>query len=464
MLAPELHAQRRQTLQQKVGRPILLMANVAQARNLPMNVLPFRQDSSFLYFTGCHTAGAALLIDDSGETLFLPEVAEDDALWHGPLPGIEEQAEALGFSSVAPRSELEARLQGTQPATLAIADAAVNSWLTRLTGEPHVFGRQFGDRALVRAIIDMRKVKDEHEIAEMRAVTEVSAQAHALMMKLTRPGRTEQGLAEVFRSFLRRRGYNLGYDVILSQDGQILHNHDHSGVLTPGRMVLLDGGGEHIGSAYGADITRTWPVSGTFNPQQKAAYQAVLAAQEAQIAKCTVGTSFREVHDAGCLVIAQFLIDEGLLTGITAEDAVATGAHALFFPHGTGHHLGMDVHDLENFGDLSSYPEGMGRPELFGTRYLRLHLPLEAGWVVTVEPGFYVVPAILNDATLRDRFSKVLNADALAGWEGFGGIRIEDDILITPAGPDNLSASAPKTVAEIEALVGTDADLNQLLL
>jgi len=209
------------------------------------------------------------------------------------------------------------------------------------------------------------------------------------------------------------------------------------------------------------DITRTWPVSGTFTPRQRAAYDAVLAAQLAGIAAAQVGVRNRVVHDASSRVLTEWLCSEGLIT--TSPDlAFERHAHALFFPHGIGHHLGLDVHDLENFGDRSSYPPGQGRPEPFGTRYLRLDLPLKADWVITVEPGFYVVPAILEDPDLVAQFGDIVDFDKARSWYGFGGIRIEDDVLITPDGPDVLTA-VPKHPDEVEALVGSGMSAEERL-
>jgi Xaa-Pro aminopeptidase len=226
-------------------------------------------------------------------------------------------------------------------------------------------------------------------------------------------------------------------------------------------LLLVDGGGELNRSGYGADITRTWAVDGRFDGRAGAAYDACLRAQEVAIGLCTVGTPYRDVHDAACRVLADFLVQEGLLRGASVDQVLERHAHALFFPHGVGHLLGLDVHDLEAFGDLPAYPRGVGRPEPFGTRYLRLNLPLEAGWVVTVEPGFYVVPAILDDPALRARFGDLLDDARLAPWAGMGGIRIEDDVLITTGSPEVLTADVPKAPVEMAALVGAGAAIEE---
>jgi Xaa-Pro aminopeptidase len=440
---------------------VLLMGNGERARNLPMNKVPFRQDSTFLYFTGCDVPGAAALLVDGRYELFLPEPAADDPLWHGTVPSLAELGAKHGADAVFPEAELASRAARLQPRTLAVADDARCAVAASLAGAPLRYGELNGDDELIDAVIALRRVKEPAEIAELREAARITALAFRTTMRATRPGSHERGLWTLFEAVLRMGGCTTGYDTILTQSGEILHNHAHSQELWAGRMLLLDGGGE-VASGYGVDITRTWPVTGRFDTQQKAAYEAVLEAQLASIALCTVGTRYREVHDRSCLILARFLCDEGLIRG-TPEAAVESGAHALFFPHGVGHLLGLDVHDLENFGDRPAYLPGVGRPEPFGTRYLRLDLPLEAGWVVTIEPGFYVVPAILRDPELRDRFSGLVDFDRAAQWVGFGGIRIEDDVHVTAAGPEVLTQTVPTRVAELEAVIGTGPTAEALL-
>ena len=452
MLDHTNYISRRKQLSDRVSGPILLMANGERSRNLPMNKLPFRQDSNFLYFTGCDIPAAAAVIEDGQCTLLLPEVGDDDALWHGPTPTHSELAARAGADQVRNIRELAAVLGGRTPRVLAIADEGRNAVASILGGTPLVFGEHYGDPDLVDAIIALRLPKSAAELNEMRLAAAISKIAHEQVIAATHPGGTERALAALFHGILAANDCDLGYSIILTQRGEVLHNHDHSGVLETGRLVLLDAGAE-VRSGYGVDITRTWPVSGKFTPRQKAVYEAVLEAQLASIAVCHTGTWYREVHDASSRVIARYLADEGLLL-CSPDEAVANGAHALFFPHGVGHHLGLDVHDLENFGDLPSYPAGKKRPEQFGTANLRLDLPLEDDWVVTIEPGIYFVGPILEDPTLRERFKGIVDFDKAMEWIDFGGIRIEDDIRIRGNDPEVLTHVA-KHVAEVEALVGS---------
>ncbi|MCB9678879.1 MAG: aminopeptidase P N-terminal domain-containing protein [Alphaproteobacteria bacterium] len=463
MIDPSVFAERRARLLSEVGGPILLLGNGERARNLPMTPLPFRQDSTFLYLTGCTEPNAALLLTEGEQTLFLPPPHDDDDLWHGTQPSIVERGRALGFERVEPLPHLALRARKLDhPKVLAIPDEGRNRLMAAWTGRDELrFGREFGDMDLVDAIIAMRRTKSAAELDEMRAAAAISCKAHVAVMKACRPGASERVLTALFEGILAAGGASTGYPTILTVRGEVLHNFHHPNTLDTDQLLLLDGGGE-VASGYGVDITRTTPTNGRFSKRQRAAYEAVLAAQAASIAKVRAGTRYREVHDASSLVIAQFLVDEGLVRG-SAEAAVESGAHALFFPHGCGHLLGMDVHDLENFGDRPSYPEGVARPDQFGTAFLRLDLPLEPGWVVTVEPGFYVVPAILSDRTLYQRFKDQVDFDRAESWLGFGGIRIEDDIAVTTGDPDNLTAAVPKAVADVEALAGSGPFAEDLL-
>ncbi len=452
------HAQRRAALAARIDGPVLLMGNAPIARNIPMNRLPFRQDSTFLYFTGCTDPDAALLLDDNGATLFLTPPAADDALWHGHATPISETGGALGFDRVRPLDELEATVRAlpARPRTLAVSAPSACARAAALAGVPLSFGRQHGDATLVAAVIEMRRQLSAVELEQMRAAAAVTTAAHHAAMGATVPGRLEREIGAIFDGVIAAGGMVPAYDSIVTVRGEILHNHHRGNRLESGQLMLLDGGAESA-TGYATDVTRTWPVSGRFTLRQRGAYEAVLAAQEAAIARCTVGTRYRDIHLEASRVLAQWLLDEGLLRDTTAETAVERGAHALFFPHGVGHLLGMDVHDLENFGDLPAYPPGRSRADQFGLGYLRLDRDLEPGNVVTIEPGFYVVPAILADASLTAPLADIVDLDRARSWEGFGGIRIEDDVHITADGPDVLTEAIPKTVAHVEAVVGSAA-------
>jgi Xaa-Pro aminopeptidase len=279
-------------------------------------------------------------------------------------------------------------------------------------------------------------------------------------MTHARPGVGEQFLAGQVEGAFARGGCTAAYSTILSVRGEVLHNHDHRNTLQAGDIVLLDAGAEGLDSGYCNDVTRDWPVGGAFSPEGRDVYDLVLAAELDAISAVKPGVRYRDLHLRAARLMADGLVRLGLLKG-DAAGLVESGAHALFFPHGLGHQLGLDVHDLETFGDRIHYPNGRTRSPQFGTQYLRMDLDLAPGMVFTIEPGLYFVPAILNDPKFREQFKTQVNwalAEkflALNGGRGFGGIRIEDDVVCTPTGFEVLTDSIPKARAEVEALAGS---------
>lgn len=455
MLSPAVFARRRAALMARVGAPVLLVGNGIRKRNLPINGLPFRQDSTLLYFTGCTTPGAALLLTQDSETLFLPEPADDDALWHGEVHTLEDERVRWGVDAVAPLRALEGATAplASRLMSLAVPDLGQTELASRLTGLSLRYGSDNGPDRLVDAIIELRRALGPEEVHELRRAGHVTEAAHRAAMAATRPGRHERHIAALFDAVIASAGLVNAYESIVTVRGEILHNFHKQHWMQAGQLLLLDGGAE-AESGYATDVTRTWPVTGRFTDQQRDAYSAVLEAQRAAIRRVRPGVRYRDVHDAASLVLARFLKDQGLLT-VDPESAVERGAHALFFPHGVGHLIGLDVHDLENFGDRAAYAPGRARSEQFGTAYLRLDRELDPGNTVTIEPGFYIVPAIFADPALMDRFRGMVDLEALEAWRGFGGVRIEDDVLVTEGEPEVLTAGIPKEIAELEALVGT---------
>ena len=464
-------ARRRAAVCAATARPIVLLGPGVRDRNLPGYGLPHRASSDVLYLTGCGEVGVGAVLIDGVLELYLPVAGPGDALWHGPAPSLDKRAAGTFAAIVRPRDELEGRVRELLAdgpiATVASADPAANETLAWWSGHALEFGRAPGDDDLIEALCALRRRKSPVELAAMRQAVRVSTQAHLAVAAACRPGVHERALAGLFEAVLANQGCTPGYGTILTQRGEILHCHDQDGTLAAGALLLVDAGAElgpgwHAGQGYGADLTRTWPVSGRFDPRQRAAYDAVLAAWHAAVDTLRPGVRYRAAHDAAALVVARFLADEGILR-IAPEDAVARGAHGLFFPHGVGHLLGLDVHDLEAYGDRAAYAPGLQRPEVFGSRFLRLDMPLEPGFVVTIEPGFYAVPAILHDRELRAHFGDDVDWQRAESWLGFGGIRIEDDVCVTDDGAEVLSADLPRTVAGVEAAVGVGADWADLL-
>ncbi|MCP4872015.1 MAG: aminopeptidase P family protein [Proteobacteria bacterium] len=428
------------------GRPLLLRGHNVLPRNFALNAYPFRQDSTFLYFLGVDAPNAsAVIAADGATTLYLPEPHADDPLWHGEVPPPGEVGALAGVDSVANAEALD----GSGCLTLAVADPTVG-----LAGA-------VDSSDLTQAVVRLRLTRDADEIAQMEAALAVTAEAHVAAMGATHPGVTDTAVQAIIEAVFKVHGMGLAYPSIVTARGEVLHGHASGTPLVDGDLLLVDAGAETPGG-YASDITRTWPVSGTFDGRQRAAYEAVLEAQTAAIELVRPGVRYREVHLQSARVLAAALVELGLLHG-DVDGLVEQGAHAVFFPHGVGHLIGLDVHDMELYGDIG-YPAGRERSDQFGLGFLRLDCDLEDGMVVTVEPGFYVVPAILQDASLRERFGDSVDWAAAEGWLGFGGIRIEDDVLATASGPRVLGPGIPRTVAEVEALVGIGPNPRQRLL
>jgi Xaa-Pro aminopeptidase len=461
------HKDRRRQFLASIESPVLLMAGGWIPRNYPANWSPFRADSTFLFFFADPEPNAAALFDpkDKSVTLFLDERTQTDALWHGPVPSFADMKKATGVTAVARRADLAATVKkkvGTRKVhTLAIADPQATAEAKAITKERIDFfdASKVGHADLVTAIAGLRLRKSPEELAEMRLAAAVTREAHTLAMARTRPGIYEQELVGHVEGVFRRHGCVPAYNTILSVRGEVLHNTGHRNLLKAGDFVLLDGGAERP-SGYCADVTRTWPVSGRFSPEGRDVYDIVLAAETAAIDAVRPGVRYRDVHMLASRVLADGLVQLGLMKG-DADGLVESGAHALFFPHGVGHLLGLDVHDMEAFGDRIAYGPGRRRSEQFGTAYLRLDLDLEPGMCCTIEPGIYFVPAILRDGAFQKQFRGQVDFEraehflTMNAQRGFGGVRIEDDVVCTRTGHEVLSEAVPKERLAIEALVGS---------
>lgn len=433
------------------GRDALLVGHRLQPRNYLANVQPFRQDSTFLFFFGWKQPDAAGIIHRDGRaTLFVPKPTPSDALWHGEAPAFATIAQACGVDEVRDIAELEPGPWLCLP----VAEPSANAWLSALVGrrlDPRQVA-ETGDPALADAVITLRLRRDAWDVDAMTAVMPVTARAHRAAMAATRPGVTEYEVSAAIEMEFQREGCATAYPSIVTARGEVLHGHPSERPLRDGDLLLVDAGAEgHSGLA--TDVTRTWPVSGRWEGRQREVYEAVLATNRAAIAAARPGVRYRDLHLAACRTLTQSLVDWGLLRG-DVDGLVEQGAHAVFFPHGLGHLLGHDVHDLELFGDRAGYGAGRVRSEQFGLCWLRLDRDLEPGFVVTIEPGLYFVPAILHSHDLRVRLGGAVRWDEAELWLGLGGVRIEDDVLITVDGPRVLSEHIPKDPDDLAALVG----------
>lgn len=447
-LAPTLR-HRRQQLAAHFKHPAILWSGRSSSRNFPKNLYPFRASSHFLYFAGLPLENAALRLEGGRLELFIDESTPEDALWHGETPKRVELAAAIGADAAYPLSALQQRTAGA--ATLPVQNPIVRQQQAELLGRSLSTAAELQglDWELAQAIVQLRLTHDSAALVELRQAAQVTVEAHRAGMAATATARTEAEVRAAMERVILAHNLACAYESIVTVHGEVLHNNQYHHLLQLGDLLLADVGAE-TPSGWAADVTRTWPVSGRFSPSQRAIYEVVLAAHDACIAKAAPGVEYRELHLLAAQVIAAGLVDLGMLRG-QPQDLVEQDVHALFFPHGVGHLLGLDVHDMEDLGDLAGYGPGRTRSDRFGLGFLRLDRPLQAGMLVTIEPGFYQVPAILQDPDRRDRYQAWINWERLAEFADVRGIRIEDDVLITETGCEVLTAALPAAAEAIEA-------------
>ncbi len=461
MFAPSVYADRRTALARAVGDGlIVILGHADAAMNYPGNTYPFRQDGSFLYYGGHDAPGLALLIDAAtGRTALVGhDPTVDDIVWEGPLASLADRAAMIGAdataASVAPAIQ-EATAAGKTVHTLPPNRPQQRLVLADALGVAP--GAVAPSETLVEAVVAQRLVKTDAEIAEMAAAGVLAAEIHVIAMRHAQPGQTEQGITALMEAHLAARGTYPSYPIILSRRGEVLHGHPTAAVLEAGDLLLVDAGAAAVGTRYASDITRTMPVGGTFSEKQRALYDVVLQSYTDAIAAMRPGVPFRDVHMVAARTIAAGLIDLGLMRG-DPDAAVAAGAHTLFFVHGLGHAIGLDVHDMEGLGeDRVGYGEGFERSTEFGTRFLRFARPLREGYVMTVEPGVYLVDALIDAWSADGKHADFIDYAEVERWRGTGGIRIEDDVLVTAGGSRILGPAIPKTADDVEAAVRAGA-------
>ncbi len=447
---PSALAARRERLQRRHSATAVLASGWPRARNFPLNQLPFRAESHFLYLVGQQLEGAALVIGPDRTVLYVTPPDPGDRLWHGPEPTAQDLSRLLGLE-VRDIAELNA-LPGA--VTLPPQDPRAERWLVGLLGrELRAGGGELAERdaELAEALIDLRLVHDPAAIEQMRQAARVTVTAHAAGMRETRAGQREARVSGVMQAVIAGAGMNLAYAPIVTVEGQVLHARRHDRIMGEADLLLVDVGAE-TPEGWAADVTRTWPVSGRFSPTQRDLYEAVAHAQAAALSVVRPGARYSDVHAASQRALASCLVDLGILRG-SLDALLECHAVALFYPHGVGHLLGLDVHDMEDLGDRAGYAAGRERSPRFGDRYLRLDRDLEPGMAVTIEPGFYNVPGILSDPELVGPLGADLDRDALARFADVRGIRIEDDVVCTAGAPEVMTAACPKTPADIEAVL-----------
>ena len=460
MFNRETYITRRQKLKQRITDGIiLLLGNVDSPMNYTDNTYYFRQDSSFLYFLGLDFQGLAGVIDtETGDDIiFGDDVDIEDIIWMGPQIALKEKAEKVGVTRTEPYKNLQAVIEkaissGRKVHFLPPYRAENKLLLNELLGISVSKLKAYASVELIKAIVELRSVKEVQEIAEIRKACAVGYEMHVTAMKMAKAGVWEQTIAGTIEGIANAGGGMVSFPVILSQNGETLHNHDHSKMLENGRLLLVDAGAE-LGSHYASDFTRTVPVSGKFTQKQREIYEIVLAANNRGRELTKPGSTYLSVHKAAAEVIASGLKQLGLMKG-DVKEAVSNGAHALFMPHGLGHMLGLDVHDMEDLGQIYVGYDSETRPvDQFGTAYLRMGRKLQSGFVITNEPGIYFIPALIEKWKAEKINADFINFDRLESYLEFGGIRLEDDILVTETGGEILGDRIPVNPDEVEGLM-----------
>lgn len=452
---------RRRKLAKDIGSGIVLIfGNKLIPRNYSANTYPFRQDSNFLYFTGISIPGYCLMLDcnKGEEILFGYDPGIEDSIWSGPQASLKEAGQICGIDKTMPDSSLasfiaEAAKEKVEIHYLPPYPHERQLFLSQsLGGTIHeiVSGASI---TLTKSVIQQREIKSDIEIAEIEnALNEVTGPMHIAAMKMAQPGVFEYEVLAEMQKIAARNQVELAYGTICTVRGETLHNIVYSNELKKNQLLLVDAGAESR-NHYASDITRTTPVGGKFSSQQREIYSLVLDAQMQIINDIKPGISYLELHLKAARIMADGLTQLGLMKG-SSENAVASGAHALFFPHGLGHMLGIDVHDMEDLGEnYVGYNEPSERSDQFGTAYLRLGRELKAGFVLTVEPGIYFIPPLIKQWHQAGKFKEFINYSRLENYMNFGGIRIEDNILVTNNGQRVLGNPIPKLPDELENLL-----------
>jgi len=459
MFDAHTYSQRRTKLRDDLGSGlVLLLGNEESPMNYPANPYPFRQDSSFLYFFGLDYPSLAGVIDadEERDVVFGDDVTMEDIIWMGYQPLLKERALKAGVEETMPWNKLgeilrQAIQRGRTIHFLPPYRSDISHKLATLLGITPAMVSEYSSTDLIKAIVAQRSIKTEEEVAQIEKALGITYEMYTAAMKMAKSGVYEQEIVGRMEGIALSAGCLMAFPTILSIDGQILHNHYHGHELEEGRLIVCDAGSESP-MHYASDITRTFPVDGQFTSRQKRIYETVLRTQTSAIDHMKPGVSYKEVHLGAAKTIASGLKDVGLMKG-DVNEAVEQGAHALFFPHGLGHQIGLDVHDMEDLGEkFVGYDDNTQRSEQFGLAYLRYGKELKAGLVMTVEPGIYFIPALIDKWKAEKKLAEFIDYDKVEDYKDFGGVRIEDNVLITKDGSRVLGKPIPKSVEEVESI------------
>jgi Xaa-Pro aminopeptidase len=459
MFASEIYQSRRSHLFDAMDTGLILIpGHVDSPMNYPSNTYLFRQNSSFLYFAGIDLPDLFLVMDieERKTILFGNELTMDDIVWTGPMMSLKERASLSGITETRPLNSLYdfVRLtlqRGYKMHALPQFRLENKLQLCDLLDIKLHKLPTFYSVALIKAVVSLRSVKCSEELEQMIEAASIGYEMHLTAMKLAIPGNSEQLLAGKIEGIALSRGKGVSFPVILSQRGEVLHGHDHSGILRLGRFLLCDAGAESF-EHYASDYTRTTPVGGRFDSRQRELYQVVLNANEYSLKHIHAGIPYRDIHLGACKVLSEGLVGLGILNG-SLDEIVEAGAHALFMPHGLGHMLGLDVHDMEDLGeDLVGYDDEVIRSNQFGIKSLRLGKRLLPGFTLTVEPGLYFIPELIEQWESRNHLNHLINYPKARSFVGVGGIRLEDNVVVTENGCNLIGQRLPISPDEIETL------------
>ena len=464
MFSKETYVGRRAELCRRVGKGLILLpANPEVPNNYPNNTYYYRQDSTFRYYFGLDVPLLMGVLDaESGEAmLFGDDFTVEDIIWTGPMPTLSELGAEVGVEKCFPKAEvrtlLKKAIEQNRPVHyLPPYRAELKIELADLLGIRLAMLHERKSLDLMFAIAEMREKKSAEEVEALERAFKIGYQMHMTAMRMCRPGIVEREIAGRVEGIAKSYGQGVSFPTIVTQHGEILHNHNHDGVLEAGRLLLVDGGGESV-EGYCSDHTRTYPVSGKFTDLQRDIYNIVLRAHGEVKDMIKPGTMYPEIHRAAYLSLADGLKGMGLIKS-TPEVAVEAGAMYLFMPHGLGHGMGMDVHDLENIGERSfDFSTVAERAAKSATCIHRSTWRVEPGTVMSDEPGIYFIPALIDKMRSEGKFTDIVDYNALDAYRTFGGIRIEDDVLVTETGSRFIGDKLlPLTVEELEAVVGAD--------
>lgn len=441
LFSKSTYVERRNELKKLVGSGlIVLFGNNDSPANYPSNTYKFRQDSSFLYYFGLHRNGLVGVIDVDNDREYLvgDEIDIEDIVWYGSVTSVAEMAEMTGVARTAAMRELpaiveSAKAQGEEVHFLPPYRFDNQIQIMDLLGIHPLQQKAAASLKLIAAVVKMRTTKTEEEIAELERAAEIGYEMHTTAMRLCRPGITEQYIGGMVDGIANAYGCMVSFQTIATQHGEVMHGNPSPAKLEAGRLMLVDAGAE-TNENYCSDNTRTTPVSGVFTQKQKDIYNIVVECHDHVLEVAKPGVKWWDVHFAVCRIITERLQQLGLMKG-DVEESLKAGAHAMFLPHGLGHSMGMDVHDMEGLGQVYVGFDNEVRPSTqFGTNALRFGRRLQKGFVVTDEPGIYFIPALIDDWKKNGTNAQFLNFDKIDEYRDFGGIRIEDDVLITDEG------------------------------